>query len=77
MSADNWTVWCGGVEVIDHYTTEHDAKEIAAFYRANGYDDTHAEKISACNCGQLDPLPWTHGDGCPTWEYRAEEWRTQ
>jgi hypothetical protein len=27
-----------------------------------------------CVCGQDDPLPFTHGDGCPIWENRSTEW---
>jgi hypothetical protein len=28
----------------------------------------------SCICGQTDPLPFTHNDGCPVWENKSWEW---
>lgn len=30
--------------------------------------------MSSCVCGQTDPLPFTHEDGCPVWEDNKHEW---
>jgi hypothetical protein len=31
------------------------------------------EYIRGCLCGQIDPLPLAHDDGCPVWEKARQE----
>lgn len=32
------------------------------------------ECIDCCGCGQVDPMPFAHDDGCAVWENRHEDW---
>ena len=31
------------------------------------------DALDACKCGQEDPLPIAHDDGCPIWEAEKNE----
>jgi hypothetical protein len=37
--ANSWTVWVGGVEVVDYLVTRERAEEIAQDWRERGYGD--------------------------------------
>jgi hypothetical protein len=34
------------------------------------------EYVIGCTCKQIDPLPYTHDDGCPVWENNKDDWET-
>lgn len=38
-SCEDYTVFVGGTEVIDYYTSERHANKIASVWREAGYDD--------------------------------------
>ena len=40
-----YTVWCGGVEVNDHYMARDKADELAKEYLEDGYDDVSIEPV--------------------------------
>ena len=46
MSKKNWTIWVGGVEVVDFYVTKERATLIAQDYINDGYDDVVIEKAN-------------------------------
>ena len=41
----NYTVWVGGVEVVDFYITKEKAIEISEEYKRLGYDDVVIEQV--------------------------------
>ena len=40
---DLYTVWVGGVEVVDHYVNLKEAERIAEAYKEDDYDDVVIE----------------------------------
>jgi hypothetical protein len=41
---NTWSVWVGGIEVVDYLTSHETALEIAGHYIANGYTDVQIEE---------------------------------
>ena len=41
---DTWTVWVGGIEIVDYLTSYEKALEIAEHYLTNGYTDVQIEE---------------------------------
>lgn len=42
---EKWSVWVGGIEVNDYYLTKEEAKRLARWYIADGYDDVKVERV--------------------------------
>ena len=45
MKEKQYTIWVGGVEVIDYYVGLQHAKQIAKKYKDDGYTDVEIEEI--------------------------------
>jgi hypothetical protein len=77
MTVDDviYCVNCRGLEIEwfdcdKHGYTDENAECYKLYCHNCGYDDYDC---GDCNCGQEDPLPVAHDDGCPVWEQARQE----
>jgi len=64
-----YSVWVGGVEINDHYITDHiEALELAKKYSLEGYDDVAIQDIDISKCPACgDHMTYDHCNYYPTW----------
>jgi hypothetical protein len=72
MTVDDvlYCVNCRGLEVDWFDCDKHDTE---CYVLKCSTCNHHDYDCGDCSCGQVDPLPIAHDDGCPVWEQARQE----